>query len=143
VFSAGVFPHLDKRSYTYSKKETFTLRHNDLDLQNNLVDDEGNITGIIDWDGCLTLPRCIGSAAVPKFLRADWFPHRNLDRSPHMTWKLRAYRTQYASYLKDCGCQDAEYTEKSALYQAAIHAITSSMDFDELIIKVLFLTCGE
>jgi hypothetical protein len=32
------------------EKESFTIHHNDLDLQNILVDDDGNVTGIIDWD---------------------------------------------------------------------------------------------
>ncbi|KAF3049578.1 hypothetical protein E8E11_007592 [Didymella keratinophila] len=30
--------------------ETFTIHHNGLDLQNILVDDDGNVTSIIDWD---------------------------------------------------------------------------------------------
>ncbi|KAJ4375435.1 hypothetical protein N0V86_006966 [Didymella sp. IMI 355093] len=36
--------------------ETFTLHHCDLDLQDILVDNEGSVTGIIDWDKCLSVP---------------------------------------------------------------------------------------
>jgi hypothetical protein len=46
--------------------ETFTIHHNDLDLQNILVDDDGNVTGIIDWDAAFIAPRCM--AAGPLFL---------------------------------------------------------------------------
>jgi hypothetical protein len=49
-----------------SEKETFTIHHTDLDLQNIFVDDEGNVTGIIDWDKTF--------AAAPLFLQKDWLP---------------------------------------------------------------------
>jgi hypothetical protein len=138
VFSPEIFPHLGNRTSYLTRKETFTIHHNDLDLQNILVDEEGNITGIIDWDGCMAAPRCAGSAAVPKFLSSDWFPNQDFDRLPHMPWKLEAYRKQYAAYLSEFGCADAaKYTEKSAMYQAAIHAITVSLDFDDLVSKVV------
>jgi len=42
------------------ERKPFVLRHDDLDLQNIMVDDDGNLTGIIDWDGCMTVPRCVG-----------------------------------------------------------------------------------
>ena len=66
--------------------ETFTIHHDDLDLQNVLVDQEGNETGIIDWDKSYAAPRCIGAAAVPVFLRNAWFPRytHDLRIGPHM-----------------------------------------------------------
>jgi hypothetical protein len=122
----------------FSDRETFTLRHNDLDLQNVLVDEEGNVTGILDWDGCIAVPRCIGSVAVPRFLCTDWLPRIDLERSPHMAWKLKEYRNEYATALENCGCTDAPlYTRKSAMYQAAIATITYDYEVERLLSRVL------
>ena len=38
----------------------FVLSPPDFDSQNILVDDQGNVTGIIDWDLVQTLPSCVG-----------------------------------------------------------------------------------
>jgi hypothetical protein len=117
--------------------ESFVLAHHDLDLQNILVDDEGNVTGILDWDYCMALPRCVGSAAAPKFLRRDRFPFSTLDRSPHMAWNMKRYRKIYAGALRAAGCGDAVYTTKSALYQAAVESIHGGGDAEDLIQKLL------
>jgi hypothetical protein len=69
----------------------FVLQHDDFDLQNILVDSEGNVIGIINWDGSLAMPRCVGHAAVPMFLRNDWLPN-TLERAPFMGWRLLYYR---------------------------------------------------
>ncbi|KAF7446918.1 hypothetical protein A1F99_083650 [Pyrenophora tritici-repentis] len=102
------------------QNETFTIRHNDLDLQNILVEEEGNITGIIDWDNAIAAPRSIGTAAVPVFLRNDWFPDWANDlRTPQsMAWNHHYYRQIYAAALMEAGSENAKYTIKSALYQA-------------------------
>jgi aminoglycoside phosphotransferase (APT) family kinase protein len=54
------------------KKETFVLRHNDLNFQNILCNPSGKVTAIIDWDECRVVPRCFGYSSVPLFLRFDW-----------------------------------------------------------------------
>lgn len=67
VFTQPVFkPH--------RQPETFILRHDDLELQNIMVDEDGNVNGIIEWDGAYAAPRCTDTAAIPKFLRKDWMP---------------------------------------------------------------------
>lgn len=106
-------------------RETFTLQHADLDLQNILVDDEGNVTGIIDWDKCLSVPRCVGAASAPLFLQKDWMPAclNNLDTAPHLGFTTHRYRQIYAAALAEHGCADAKYTTKSAMYHAAIMAL--------------------
>ncbi|CAE7219129.1 hypothetical protein P3342_013361 [Pyrenophora teres f. teres] len=115
-----------KDLYFGERDETFTIRHNDLDLQNILVDEEGNITGIIDWDNAIAAPRCIGTAAVPVFLRNDWFPSvfNGLRDSLSMAWNYHYYRQIYAAAMVEAGNEDAKYTIKSALYQAVIAAVT-------------------
>lgn len=81
--------------------ESFAIHHNDLDLQNILVNDDGNITSIIDWDRSYVGPRCIGPAAVPEFLRQDWFPRyvNSLFQPPHTAWNTHSYREIYAAAL--------------------------------------------
>ncbi|KAF8309858.1 kinase-like domain-containing protein [Amanita rubescens] len=52
----------------------FTLCPPDFNSQNVLLDDDGIVTGIIDWDGVRTLPRQGGAAAYPTWLTEDWVP---------------------------------------------------------------------
>ncbi|KAE9966875.1 hypothetical protein EG327_011689 [Venturia inaequalis] len=53
------------------QKETFGLVHRDSDAQNFLVDDDGNLTAILDWDWSIIGPNLIGPKAFPKFLQGD------------------------------------------------------------------------
>jgi aminoglycoside phosphotransferase (APT) family kinase protein len=119
IFSQSVF------NESSSGPESFTIHHNDLDLQNILVDEEGNVTGIIDWDKAFAAPRCIGAAAVPVFLRSDWFPRYTHDLwiTPNMGWNEQYYREIYAAAMVEAGNPDAKYTSKSAMYQACIAAL--------------------
>ena len=52
----------------------FVFSHPDFDSQNVLVDDDGVITGIIDWDGVYIGPRQGGAAAYPSWITVDWDP---------------------------------------------------------------------
>jgi hypothetical protein len=119
--------------------ETFTIHHDDLDLQNILVDEEGNVTGIIDWDKSFAAPRCIGAAAVPVFLRNDWYPRYTHDIriSPHMAWNYEHYREIYAAAMVEAGNSDAKYTLNSGLYQSCYAAITEGGDRYDLVEKLL------
>ncbi|KAF2032962.1 hypothetical protein EK21DRAFT_86693 [Setomelanomma holmii] len=100
----------------------YVLQHDDLDLQNILTDENGNITGLIDWDGSLAVPHCIGPAAVPVFLRRDWYP-RYSNRRLDITLSLAHYRKIYATAMVEAGNPVAMYTTKSMIYQAAFAAI--------------------
>lgn len=117
--------------------ETFVLRHNDLDLQNILADDDGNVTGILDWDGCITAPRCAGYASVPEFLRLDWQPNFDLEKKPHMAWKMDYYRQIYADAMLETDCIDAKYTRKSAMYLAATDVLYDGGSGRDLATKLL------
>ncbi|KAJ4357583.1 uncharacterized protein N0V89_002159 [Didymosphaeria variabile] len=124
VFSTPVFN-------TYATSETYAIRHNDLDLQNILTDEDGNVTGIIDWDGAVVGPRCIGPAAAPRFLMRDWSWDKHgkkLEISPHMAWNTEYYRDIYAAAMhvaerKTGLSSDAKYTSNSALYHAACSSL--------------------
>jgi hypothetical protein len=104
------------------KKETFVLRHNDLNFQNILCDPTGRVTGIIDWDECRAVPRCVGFSSIPIFLKYDWCPEWDPSEI-HMPWENEEYRQIYASaMLKETGSNgDGMYTAKSHMYEA-VHA---------------------
>jgi hypothetical protein len=106
-------------------KETFVLRHDDLDFQNILCDEQGNVTAIIDWDKCRAAPRCLGFASLPGFLTQDWVPKFNTNAAIHMPWELIEYRSVYArAMLEATGPKgDGKYTVKSHIYQAVDAAL--------------------
>ncbi|KAL5433622.1 hypothetical protein PMIN06_011635 [Paraphaeosphaeria minitans] len=107
-------------------QETFTLSFNDLDLQNVLVNDAGDVTGILDWDDVTILPRCVGFTTVPVFLQEDFKWCYSMPNIAELfPWTLTKYRKVYAAAMKKA-CSDceevAQYCEKSALYMA-IHNV--------------------
>jgi serine/threonine protein kinase len=124
-------------------KKAFVLRHDDLDLQNILVDADGNVTGIIDFDGCHAAPRCVGYSSLPTFLRRDWLDERSMAQWTTMTWSLNRYRTIYASAMAEaCRTEDgtpidAQYTNKSAIYQAFLALFYDDEDCREVVGKLL------
>ncbi|TFK88261.1 hypothetical protein K466DRAFT_662430 [Polyporus arcularius HHB13444] len=46
----------------------------DFDSQNVLVDDAGEVSGLIDWDGLCVLPREVAALTYPSWLTVDWDP---------------------------------------------------------------------
>lgn len=54
--------------------QVFVLSHPDLDIQNVIVTEEGELCGLIDWDGIAAVPRCIGNERYPSWLTRDWDP---------------------------------------------------------------------
>lgn len=57
-----------------SGKKEFVLAHPDLDQQNVLVSEEGDICGIIDWDGVSSVPHFLGCEQYPLWLMNEWIP---------------------------------------------------------------------
>ncbi|KAH7146148.1 hypothetical protein EDB81DRAFT_934036 [Dactylonectria macrodidyma] len=52
----------------------FVLTHPDFDIQNILVSEDGQLQGIIDWEGVAAVPRNTGNEALPSWLTRDWDP---------------------------------------------------------------------
>jgi hypothetical protein len=42
------------------------LAHPDFDIQNVIVSEEGELRGLIDWDGVAALPRSLGNERYPR-----------------------------------------------------------------------------
>ncbi|KAF7552709.1 hypothetical protein G7Z17_g4120 [Cylindrodendrum hubeiense] len=95
----------------------FVLAHPDFDVQNILVSEDGQIEGIIDWDGVVAVPRSIGNERYPGWLTRDWDPlmygyEESMDEGvePAGLWEdspdtLKYYRAVYRqSILKAKGC---------------------------------------
>jgi hypothetical protein len=119
------------------EQESFVLHHPDLDLQNILVDDDGNVASILDWHETITAPRCTGYASLRNFLTNEWFPGFTLTDPPHMSWTVDHYRQIYAEAMKQHGGDDNKSTYKSSMYQAAVAAVTRGGSCIDLVNKVL------
>ena len=52
----------------------FVLTHPNIDVQNFIVSLEGELLGIIDWDGVSAAPKCLGNRKYPGWLTRDWNP---------------------------------------------------------------------
>ena len=87
----------------------FVLSHPDYALQNILVSEDGELRGIIDWDGVAAVPRCVGQ--YPLWLMRDWDlanynyniktgtgrdPYGQSENTPE---QLQAFRELYAGYI--------------------------------------------
>ncbi|CAI6092166.1 unnamed protein product [Clonostachys chloroleuca] len=57
-----------------TNEKPFVLAHPDFDIQNFLVSEDGQLLGIIDWDGVCCSPRSYGNEAYPGWLTRDWDP---------------------------------------------------------------------
>jgi len=53
----------------------FILTHTDFDLQNILVENDGTLYGVIDWDCAAAVPQHVGCLSYPKWLLKDRDPH--------------------------------------------------------------------
>ena len=95
---------------TSGQEKPFVLAHPDLDSQNILVNDDGSLSGIIDWDWIAAVPHCVGPHSLPQFLMQDYNPaHYAYDveagepkegflaDSPA---ELASYRAMYAQFME-------------------------------------------
>ncbi|KAL8965580.1 MAG: hypothetical protein Q9197_006451 [Variospora fuerteventurae] len=87
----------------------FVLTHPDFALQNIMVGNDGSIRGLVDWDGVVAVPRCIGCHEYPLWLTIDWDPHYwNYDRMGEcvkaepvmLPAELEHYRALYVQSMK-------------------------------------------
>ncbi|KAI1117505.1 hypothetical protein F5Y14DRAFT_402837 [Nemania sp. NC0429] len=96
----------------------FVLAHPDFDIQNFIVSEEGDLQGIIDWDGVAAVPCTIGNAGYPGWLTRDWDPamyayQESMEHGvePDGVWEdspacLATYREIYRGAIAKCQRDD-------------------------------------
>ena len=95
----GIAPSMN---HWVDTKEFFSLSHNDLDLQNILCDDDGNVTGIVDWEAVKVRPHSMGWCSYPKWIREDLTagrPWQFSSRRWHSPVQMAEWRAAYSKAL--------------------------------------------
>ncbi|KAI5865644.1 hypothetical protein GGS23DRAFT_560127 [Durotheca rogersii] len=131
-----------------SRDESFVLSAPDLDSQNVLVDEEGNVTGIIDWDHVQTMPRCVGYSGYPSWITRDWDPlmygwprMKDSENSPE---ELDRYREHFDREMGAALGWEGDwiYTKKSHIREAVWIAALHSLNRPEICRKLVEVAIG-
>lgn len=102
----------------------------DLDWQNIIVNDNGEIAGFIDWDHVATKPSALGCGRYPAWITRDWDPiNFDLEEYPGGPESLPPYRRHYAAALAshDMLAYDARATKVSHLLEALQTALVNEL----------------
>ncbi|KAK1241853.1 hypothetical protein MKX07_007676 [Trichoderma sp. CBMAI-0711] len=134
---------------TFDSPPGFVLCHPDFDSQNVLVDDQGNVTGFMDWDFAHTMPRSMGYARYPGWITRDWdplmygWPHMpDSEDSPETLQRYRShYNAEMGKALKWQG--DWKLTEKSHIAEAIWIAMLHPMNHMENCRKFVQVALGD
>jgi len=123
-------------------RETFVLSLPDFDSQNIMIDERGNLTGIIDWDNVQTNPRFNGFSCFPGWITRDWDPL--MYGYPHVEWEnspveLKRYRQRYNGQMKQHlnGAGDSIFTVKSHIFEAVVIAATKEICRYNIVRKIM------
>lgn len=104
--------------------EGFVMSLPDFDSQNVMVDENGYVTGIIDWDLVQTVPRCVGYCRYPGWITRDWDPLMygwpKMTESENSPEELERYREHYNEVLGAALQRQGDWThtEKSHVREA-------------------------
>lgn len=127
----------------------FVLSLPDFDSQNVMVDDQGTITGLIDWDLAQTMPRFVGYARYPGWITRDWDPLMygwpKMAESEDSPETLRRYRAYYNAELGKAleWSGDWQFTEKSHMAEAIWIAALHRHNRMEICRKFVQVTAGD
>ena len=96
---------LEKAEKANDTRRKFILAHPDFALQNFLVEDDGTLCGIIDWDGVAAVPLSVGCLKYPDWLMSDWHPWYNycpdvVGQHVNSPEDQATYRTMYAQFVE-------------------------------------------
>ncbi|KAL6409801.1 hypothetical protein AUP68_06198 [Ilyonectria robusta] len=119
------------------------------DSQNVLVNDEGTVTGLVDWDLAQTMPRFMGYARYPGWITRDWDPlmygwpkMAESEDSPEILERYRAYyNTELGKALKWQG--DWKFTERSHIAEAIWIATLHHLNRLEICRKFIQVATGD
>ena len=142
---------LEKAENTYTEGPQFVLAHPDFALQNFLVEDDGTLCGIIDWDGVAAVPLSVGSLKYPDWLMNDWHPWydysaKQKPQQENSPEELSAYRTMYAQFVELCSsiaCGSSEAgklkanTTRMSLVAGSLHFAANELKFTDDVIDII------
>lgn len=137
----GSVPWLQlSQSMKYLQHTTMTIAPPDFNMQNIMVDNDGQVTGFLDWDGVQVVPCYRGWARYPKFLYRDWSLY--FDNDSDLYWdgkEMEKYRQDYAQYMADVmdGQGDCQFTSKSHLYEVLHEALNLRLRRQDFVDKIL------
>ena len=143
---------LEKAENANDRSGKFVLAHPDFAVQNFLVEDDGTLCGIIDWDGVAAVPLSIGCLKYPDWLMSDWHPLYNycpgvVGQHVDSPEDLATYRTMYAQFVEAsstfvCGSSkagklNADITRRS-LIAGSLDVGAQDPEFTEKMIGIIF-----
>ncbi|WEW58895.1 hypothetical protein PRK78_004363 [Emydomyces testavorans] len=135
-------PHLQEKG--------FVLSHPDFDIQNVIVDQDGRLRGLVDWDGVIAVPRCLGNERYPSRLTRDWDSMKyrykqdaapgpnspnNYENSPtELNHYRQIYQTIMESVLRDKSVKSI--TSKSLLLENLAIAADDPVSFQSIVERI-------
>lgn len=108
-----------------------------------MVDEEGNLTGVIDWDNAQTVPRFLGFSSFPGWITRDWDPimyhypaNKERENSPE---ELKRYHQRYSSKMREMlhGKGDSRFVNKSHIFEAVSIAACDDVCRLEIVRKIV------
>jgi len=113
--------------------QTFSLGHSDFNYQNIFTNEEGDITGLIDWDGVHTLPRALGFARYPSWITRDWDPakygyDKPDSRDEDSPAQLLSYRREYAASIASLHLPEENYSVDDTRLSQILEAIEIAVE---------------
>ena len=128
---------------------TFALGHPDLNHQNVLINDNCEITGIIDWDGTWTGPRGLAFPSYPSWITRDWDPVkyrygkmatdgcRPEDSPEQLLSYRRAYAAAFSELRLPASLYSNDHTKLSQIFEAITLTIRDEVDSLGILTKLL------
>lgn len=130
-YAVGAAKLLEEMLPLLPHSSEYVLAPPDFDSQNVMADEEGNITGLIDWDNVQTVPSFIGCLRYPGWITRDWDPlmygwPQGSENSPDELQKYREYYLyEMKQALKPQGSDGYRLTEKSHIFEAFWIAVSN------------------
>ena len=111
-------------------EQAFALGHSDLNYQNIFVNDDGDVTAIIDWDGVCIETRVSAFARYPSWITRDWDPvmydygdDEEGERKEDSPAQLLSYRQAYTASLAEMRLPEAKYSSNDTVLSPILEAI--------------------
>lgn len=129
-------------------QETFVFSLPDCGHQNILIDEQGNLTGIIDWEAVHTVPRFLGYCSFPSWITRDWDPvmygYPKIKDTENTPEELNRYRQRYSAKMQEMlhGIGDARFANKTHVFEAVRIAAESGICRSEVVILIMERVLG-